>query len=100
MNERLHKQVDGIVALERLEALEKKVKRLEKQMEDAKSRDDVFRVEMDGLKSELVGLKAELLSAVSANGDRTWQMLNRQFKVILTLIMFILAIVGVKLYGM
>lgn len=82
--------------LRRVRALEYQVVDLNKKMQAGEVCDAETKADIKNLSKDFESLKVDILGTVREHTDKTWKLIDKGLKIIIVLVIFILAIVGVK----
>lgn len=80
----------------RVTGLEDKVSRIDDKLVTETLNKVELQQDIKHLKDEFANLKADVLSSIKGYTDNTWKLMDKQWKVIIMLIIVLIALVGVR----
>lgn len=90
--------------LRRIDKIEDRIDDMETKLEKQSKTDLVMNAEMralrkdiGGLKEDFTGLKSDVLITVQSHADKTWDLINKSWKIVMALIAIIVIFAGIKL---
>jgi hypothetical protein len=83
--------------LHRVHAIEERMDKIEDKLIKQGEADVEMKSDMKAMRNEFNGLKSDVLMTVKDHTDKTWNLINRSWKIIMVLIAIIVLFSGVKM---
>lgn len=83
--------------LHRVHAIEERMDKIEDKLIKQGETDVEMKSDLKAMRNEFNGLKSDVLMTVKEHTDKTWNLINRSWKIIMVLIAIIVLFSGIKM---